>query len=335
MHLPIIAFFILLNIFIYFNIDWLIKIFNIFDKPNTNKIHKKKISLIGGTILLVNILFFLIYSKIYFLNYFQFNKEFISFLIIICGFYLVGLYDDKYQLSPLSRIVLMSFILYISIALNNSLEIYKIDFSFINKKFYLNNLSIFLTIICILIFTYALNMFDGVNLQSITYCTFIFLIFYFFSKFEIFYLIMIICLIFLFILNLKNKIFLGDSGIYILGGFISYVIISEYNKQSIKFFADDIFILMMIPGLDFIRIFIERVFKGKNPFLGDKNHLHHLMLSKFGFLKSYLLIVLLYVFIFSLKLINMLNTYIIMSYIIFYNILYFYLKKNFLKKKYN
>jgi UDP-GlcNAc:undecaprenyl-phosphate GlcNAc-1-phosphate transferase len=335
MHLPIIAFFILLNIFIYFNIDWLIKIFNIFDKPNTNKIHKKKISLIGGTILLVNILLFLIYSKIYFLNYFQFNKEFISFLIIICGFYLVGLYDDKYQLSPLSRIVLMSFILYISIALNNSLEIYKIDFSFINKKFYLNNLSIFLTIICILIFTYALNMFDGVNLQSITYCTFIFLIFYFFSKFEIFYLIMIICLIFLFILNLKNKIFLGDSGIYILGGFISYVIITEYNKQSIKFFADDIFILMMIPGLDFIRIFIERVFKGKNPFLGDKNHLHHLMLSKFGFLKSYLLIVLLYVFIFSLKLINMLNTYIIMSYIIFYNILYFYLKKNFFKKKYN
>jgi UDP-GlcNAc:undecaprenyl-phosphate GlcNAc-1-phosphate transferase len=335
MHLSLITFFILLNIFFYFNINWLIKKFNIFDKPDKNKIHKKKISLIGGTFLFLNIFIFLIFSKINFLNYFSYNKEFISFFIIISGFYLVGLYDDKYQLSPLSRIVLMTFILYVSIAINNSLQISKIDFSFFNNKFYLNDLSIFFTIICILIFTYALNMFDGVNLQSITYCIVIFFIFYFLSKFEIFYLIIIICLLFLFILNLKNTIFLGDSGIYILGGFISFVVITEYNKQSIKFFADDIFILMMVPGLDFIRIFIERISKGKNPFLGDKNHLHHLLLNKFGFLKSYLLIVLLYVFIFLLKFINMSNAYIIMFYVIFYNILYLYLKKNFFMKKNN
>jgi UDP-GlcNAc:undecaprenyl-phosphate GlcNAc-1-phosphate transferase len=219
--------------------------------------------------------------------------------------------------------------------LNHSFQISKIDFSFINKRIYLNDLSIFSSIICVLIFTYALNMFDGINLQSITYCTFIFFIFYLLSIFEVFYLIIIICLLFLFILNLKNMIFLGDSGIYTLGGFISFVVISDYNKQSIKFFADDIFILMMVPGLDFIRIFIERISKGKNPFLGDKNHLHHLLLSKFGFLKSYLLIVLLYIFIFLLKLINMSNAYIIMFYVIFYNILYLYLKKNFFTKKNN
>jgi UDP-GlcNAc:undecaprenyl-phosphate GlcNAc-1-phosphate transferase len=335
MHLSLITFFILLNIYVYFNINWLIKKFNIFDKPDKNKIHKKKISLIGGTILFLNIFIFLICSKINFLNYFSYNKEFISFLIIISGFYLVGLYDDKYQLSPLSRIVLMTFILYVSITINNSLQISKINFSFFNNKFYFNDLSIFFTIICILIFTYALNMFDGVNLQAITYCVLIFFIFYFLSKFEIFYLIIIICLLFLFILNFKNKIFLGDSGIYILGGFISFVVITEYNKQNIKLFADDIFILMMVPGLDFIRIFIERIFNGNNPFLGDKNHLHHLMLGKFGFLKSYLFIVLLYVFIFLLKFINMNNGYIIMFYIIFYNILYLYLKNFFYTKNRN
>ena len=167
MYLPALTFFILLNILIYLNIDWLIKIFNIYDKPSRHKVHKKKISLIGGTILFVNIFILLIYSKINFLNYFSNYKEFISFFIIILGFYLVGLYDDKYQLSPLSRIILMSFTLYVSITLNNSLQISILDFSFINKKFYLNNLSIFSSIICILIFTYALNMFDGINLQSI------------------------------------------------------------------------------------------------------------------------------------------------------------------------
>ena len=331
MDLIITTFIILLNIFIYFNINLLIKNFNIFDKPNKNKIHKKKISIIGGTVLFTNIVIFLIYSKINLINYFSSINEFISFFIIISGFYLVGLYDDKHRLSPLSRIILMTFILYISMILNNSLQITKIEFSFIDKKLYLNDLSIFFSIISILIFTYSLNMFDGINLQSITYSLFIFLIFYLLSKFEIFYLIIIICLSFLFILNLKNKIFLGDSGIYILGGFISFVIITEYNKQSIKFFADDIFILMMIPGLDFIRVFVERICKGKNPFLGDKSHLHHLMIDKLGFLKSYLLVIILYLSPFLFKLLNISNFYIIILYIIFYNILFIFLKKNFVR----
>lgn len=335
MHLPLIISFILLNFFIYLNINWFIKKFNIYDNPNTNTIHKKKTSLIGGTILFINISLFLIYSKVNFLDYFISNREFISFFIIISGFYVVGLYDDKYKLSPLSRIILMSFILYVSMTLNHSFQISKIDFSFINKRIYLNDLSIFSSIICVLIFTYALNMFDGINLQSITYSTFVFFIFYILSAFEIFYLIIIICLLFLFALNLKNKIFFGDSGIYIIGAFISLVIISEYNKQSITFFADDIFILMMIPGLDFIRVFMIRISKGRNPFLGDKNHLHHIMINKFGFLKSYLFIVFLYVSPFLLKLIHMSNFYIIILYVIFYSILLLYVKKNTVRKRYN
>ena len=335
MYLPLIISFILLNIFIYFNIEWFIKKFNIYDNPNKSSIHKKKTSLIGGTILFINISFFLIYSKVNFLDYFISNREFISFFIIISGFYVVGLYDDKYKLSPLSRIILMSFILYVSMTLNHSFQISKIDFSFINKRIYLNDLSIFSSIICVLIFTYALNMFDGINLQSITYSTFVFFIFYFLSAFEIFYLIIIICLLFLFALNLKNKIFLGDSGIYIIGAFISLVVISEYNKQSITFFADDIFILMMIPGLDFIRVFMIRISKGRNPFLGDKNHLHHLMINQFGFLKSYLFIVFLYVSPFLLKLIHMSNFYIIILYVIFYSTLLLYVKKNTVRKRYN
>ena len=132
MYLPLIISFILLNIFIYFNIDWFIKKFNIYDNPNKSSIHKKKTSLIGGTILFINISFFLIYSKVNFLDYFISNREFISFLIIISGFYVVGLYDDKYKLSPLSRIILMSFILYVSMTLNHSFQITKLDFSFIN-----------------------------------------------------------------------------------------------------------------------------------------------------------------------------------------------------------
>ena len=134
---------------------------------------------------------------------------------------------------------------------------------------------------------------------------------------------------YLYLLNIlfyiKFSIILFDSNI--LGSFISFVIISEYNKENIKYFVDDIFLLMMVPGLDFTRIFIERVIKGKSPFLGDKNHLHHIMLYKFGFLKTYLIITLFYISPIFLRYSNLIsNIYIIIIFIIFYNFLYLYSK---------
>ena len=38
----------------------------------------------------------------------------------------------------------------------------------------------------------------------------------------------------------------------------------------------------MIPGLDMLRLFIERLKNKKNPFSGDRNHLHHLLIRKFN-----------------------------------------------------
>ena len=37
---------------------------------------------------------------------------------------------------------------------------------------------------------------------------------------------------------------------------------------------------MSIPGLDMLRVFLIRLSRGISPFLPDKNHLHHLILSK-------------------------------------------------------
>ena len=37
---------------------------------------------------------------------------------------------------------------------------------------------------------------------------------------------------------------------------------------------------MIIPGLDLMRLFIIRIYNGKNPFTPDRKHLHHILLSK-------------------------------------------------------
>jgi UDP-GlcNAc:undecaprenyl-phosphate GlcNAc-1-phosphate transferase len=81
-------------------------------------------------------------------------------------------------------------------------------------------------------------------------------------------------------LNFKNKIFLGDSGTLFLGFVISYYAIMIYEKNNL-FNVEDIFLMMMIPGIDMFRLFLFRIFKNKNPFIGDNLHLHHLILNKF------------------------------------------------------
>ena len=51
---------------------------------------------------------------------------------------------------------------------------------------------------------------------------------------------------------------------------------------------------MIIPGLDMLRLYIQRIYNKKNPFKADLNHLHHLLLKKFSYNKaiSYLLLIL-------------------------------------------
>ena len=71
--------------------------------------------------------------------------------------------------------------------------------------------------------------------------------------------------------------FLGDSGTYTLAFIISYIIIKSHNIEEI--YPEEIFIILSLPGLDMLRLFILRIFKGKNPFHSDRNHIHHLILK--------------------------------------------------------
>ena len=100
-------------------------------------------------------------------------------------------------------------------------------------------------------------------------------------------------LIIFLIFNLNNKCYLGDSGVYLLSSIISFYIIKSYNLNSVILSSEKIFLLLMIPGLDMLRLFCIRILRKKNPFKGDLNHLHHLLMRKFSNIKTLLIIILL------------------------------------------
>ncbi len=282
MYEHIIIFFILFNFFLFLFFNQITKKFNIFDKQDgIRKFQKKEIPLIGGTILYFNLIYFfflnIFFPINFFDNFFQFNtREFFTLIFGISTCYLIGLYDDKYQFSANQKLIYNILIISILLLLDDSLVITVLKFSFLHELIELRSFSYVFTVLCFLLFINALNMFDGINLQVISYSIIVFSIFIIKDVFVSLSIILILSLIFISFYNFKNRAYLGDSGTQLLSFTISYIFIKSYNYSYI-FIPDEIFIIMILPGLDMFRLFLYRIYKGKHPFKGDLNHLHHLL----------------------------------------------------------
>ena len=292
----ILCFFLLLNLLLILNFSK-IKFFHLnIDKPDkVRKFHSKPTPLAGGQIIFLNILFYciilnfseeLFYKEIFFkdlesLNYFIF----ISFSVFFLGFL-----DDRFNIKANLKFLILFLIILFLLLIDNSLIIYDIKLSFINRNFISNEISFLFTIFCILVYMNAFNMFDGINLQSSLYSLLIFSVIniIFINSFLI--NILIISLIFFSYLNFKNKAFLGDSGSLLIAFIIGYIFIKLYNLNYIKF-ADEIVLYMLVPGLDLIRLFITRILKKKNPLKSDREHLHHLLMIRYSLIKTLLIII--------------------------------------------
>ena len=88
----------------------------------------------------------------------------------------------------------------------------------------------------------------------------------------------------------KNKAYLGESGTQLLAFIISYIFLKSNNFPEKVFFAEEIFIIMALPGLDMFRLFIIRLISGKHPFKPDTKHIHNLLGAYFSKVNTFLII---------------------------------------------
>jgi len=281
--------FFLINIFLVIFYDFFRRKINILDFPDKErKIHKIPVSLYGGIFLFINLFLLLIISifddQILY-NFFDF-KEKKDIFIFFCSclfLFILGLLDDKFKINPYLRFIIF-FIIFLLITQEKNLRIEYIQLSILENRIYLNYFSYFFTILCFLLFVNAFNFFDGINLQSGIYSLILSSIICIINNNLLFFYILQIFLIFFLYLNYKNKTFLGDSGTYLLSFIFGYYFIKLYNERLILQ-ADEIVILMLIPGLDLFRLFFLIIINKKNPFFTYKNHIHHLLLRKFNYIK--------------------------------------------------
>ena len=137
------------------------------------------------------------------------------------------------------------------------------------------------------------------------------------------------------IFNFKKKTFMGDSGTFAIAILIALIIVDTFNQESISYFnitlkVEQIFLVLMLPGIDMFRVFLLRISLGKNPFLPDNNHLHHYLLRFFNRYQVSL------IYFFSILLSNlMINLFpektlviLIITLFFYFSLLFFSYKKN-------
>ena len=283
---------IIFNIFLLKFSTILSNYFEIYDVPDsTRKLHKAKTPLVGGIIFIINIFLYFIYDLFFIDNNSFFNgyREILAFLLGSTAIYFVGLYDDKFSLKPNTKLVLILIISISLISMSNSFPINYVNFLFYSGSIELKNFGIIFTLFCILVFLNAFNMIDGINGLATSY--FIICILYLaILKFNLIFFSFLLIPAFIFLnSNFRNKVFLGDNGSLILGFILSCIFIKYHNQGFI--YADQIVLLMILPGIDMIRVAISRLLKKKHAFEADRSHFHHILLKKYNYLKSYIIII--------------------------------------------
>ena len=167
------------NLIIFLKFQKFSNFFFIFDKPDGKlKKHDQAISLIGGFIVLINLYLIIFFLKILNLDNVIFEDNFVYIVLILSSlFYFIGFIDDFKNLSPNLKL----FLIIISITLVTfffpELKLEYIKISFLYKDYFFGNYAFIFIILSFALLANAINMFDGINLQLISYTLFIFLIF--------------------------------------------------------------------------------------------------------------------------------------------------------------
>jgi len=233
---------------------------------------KSKPPAAGGVVILLSILLI--------------NQSYVLKLILFLLF-LLGLFSDLLIIKKTSyRIVIQSILIISYIILSNifvqktNLQIFDI---FLKNKFF----SIFFTFICLLILINGSNFIDGVNnLLSGYYLIIISLIIYIFIQKNIkidfdYYYYLLISLSIFYIFNMFNKIYLGDSGSYLLSFFIGILLINLSNQNASNISSLFIALLLWYPAFENLFSIIRKLLQNRKIYKADNLHLHHIIFSYF------------------------------------------------------
>lgn len=216
--------------------------------PNERKTHTQPVPLIGGVVLFISII---ILSKIGLIEN-RFVSDFSFYLIFV-----IGILDDIFELPYYMKLVMQ---ILVGIIYSRS------NLVMITDNYTIDRVA---TVIWFTVIMNAFNLIDGINglLLGVS------LIYSAFTG----SLWLVLPLFILLLFNLDEKIFMGDSGAFML----SYIFISN-NLTNLPTELPKIVIFFGYPIYEITSSFFRRILIKKNPFKPDRYHLHYIGSEQFG-----------------------------------------------------
>ena len=241
--------------------------------------HDLPVTRSGGIAVIISlsiffIIYFLLYSKI------LYDYIFISYSVFLLGF----LDDLRINIKPLKRLIAMIFILFLTIYLL-PIKILNIDIPFLSSLMSNHTFSSIFVLLCFLFVINGANLIDGFNGLLALNLLIINIILTYINlnnsnlEFSILLISQIVILLSFLLFNFPHaKIFLGDSGAYLMGSLIALntIITNNLNPNISSFFFCT---LLFYIFFEVFFSFFRKLKQNKSPIYPDNKHLH--MLSYF------------------------------------------------------
>lgn len=271
---------VIINLLLIYRLNFLAKLFGLIDYPE-NKIHPTATPMFGA------FMFFSILSLVLLKNISALNIKEFSILIYIFCFYIIGFFDDKYNLSVTKRFYLAIIVTFIFFLVNKNDYYVSINFD--------SNINLILLVFISLGFLHLINMTDGIN--GLLISLYLYACTYFLLKglynYEFFFrdllLSSFVCSLIYILPNFFGKCFLGNTGSYCIAITLSILYMELFKHNHLEY--SDIILIFIIPFLDGIRVTFTRIMNKTNPFKGDYLHIHHMIRDNFKNKIIYFLIV--------------------------------------------
>tara|TARA_B100000767_G_C19656421_1_gene489098 strand:- start:12 stop:1073 length:1062 start_codon:yes stop_codon:yes gene_type:complete len=249
-----------------------------FSKPQA--FHRNAISRSGGMAGIISLnIFFLIYFLLY-------SKIFYEYIFISNLMFLIGFLDDiKIKVSPSKRLLLMIIFLFGAVHFL-PIEIFNIDIPFLANFLQIDIFSSIFVLLCFLFIINGANLIDGFNgLLTINLIIINTILLYVNissgnNEFLIFLTAQIIILLSFLLFNFPNaRIFLGDSGSYLMGSLVALnaIFTNNLNPNYSSFFFC---ILLSYLFFEVFFSFLRKITQKKSPVHPDNKHLHMLIYGR-------------------------------------------------------
>ncbi len=227
---------------------------------------KKKVPLTGGIFLFLSFLFFI-------------NDQVLSFILFSLLILLLGIFSDLKHIKSAQNRFIIQISIVISFVIFNDLQLINTKILLLDNLLSYRIFNYFFVSFCILIVINGSNFFDGLNTLNIGYYLLVSSIIFYLEAIDlitlndVFIEYLLTVLIITFLLNLSNKVYLGDAGSYLLGFTFSIFLIKIYleNQQISPFF---IIVLLWYPSYETLFSIIRKNIMHKSPMKPDSDHLH-------------------------------------------------------------